>query len=314
MTPPKSPWDAQWIYFREQLAKDPSIRIDYFNRGETGPEDQQMFDIRRGRAHVGGPSLQGLSVIIPELTIAMAPFMFESEGEVDYVYDNHLLPVFRPLFAAKGLQLMQWVEVGWTHIFSNGPVLTPADAAGLKLRGAPNRAAQSFLRAIRADSIPLGTTEIIPALQTGLISGGLSSTVFHFFSTRKYATDFTMTFHSFDTGAIIMNRAWYESANDSQRQTLDHAWMSSADARASVRKLVAFSLETMEKEGIRIHRLTDDQRARWLEATKHVAPNLIKEIGGQSEAVFEAIQSGKKAYAALQAAKALSPAPAEQAP
>jgi TRAP-type C4-dicarboxylate transport system substrate-binding protein len=298
VTPPKSPWDDQWNHFKAQIARDPSIALDYFNRGETGPEDQQMFDLRRGRAHVGGPSLQGLSVIIPELTIAMAPYLFESEAEVDYVYDRHLLEVFRPLFRARGLHLMQWVEVGWTNLYSNGAILTPADAAGQRLRGAPNRASQAFLRAIGADSVPLGSTELIPALQTGLITGGLGATVFHYFSTRDYATDLTLTRQSYDTGAIIFNNAWYEGASAAQRRTLDAAWMSSDQARASVRKLTQFAIDDMRKRGIKVHELTPEQRAQWVKATEGVADALVAEIGGQSRQVMDAIIAGKQAFAA----------------
>lgn len=307
-TPQRSPWDDQWTHFRKQVDRDPTIEIDYFNRGETGGEEQQMFDLRRGRAMMGGPSLQGLSTLIPELTIAMAPYLFDSEGEVDFIYDRYLLEVFRPLFAAKNLYLMQWVEVGWTNLFSNGPVLTPRDAEGLKLRGSPNRAAQDFLRAIGADSVPLASVDIVPAMQTGLITGGLSATVFHYFSTRDYATDFTLTKHSYDTGAIVMNLAWRQRATQSQLATLDSAWMSSDQARASVRGLTAFSLSDMEKRGVRIHHLAPDVRQQWSEATKAVAPKLIREIGGQAQAVYDAIMAGKRAYAALQATQQVAPA------
>jgi TRAP-type C4-dicarboxylate transport system substrate-binding protein len=302
LTPPKSPWDEQWTHFKGNIAQDETIRLDYFNRGETGPEDQQMFDIRRGRGHVGGPSLQGLAVIIPELTIAMAPYLFESEGEVDFVYDRYLKEVCRPLFRAKNMHLMQWVEVGWTNLYSNGAILKPSDAAGQKLRGAPNRSSQAFLRAIGADSVPLGSTEIVPALQTGLITGGLGATVFHYFSSRDYATDFTLTKHAYDTGGVIFNLEWYEGATKSQRKTLDEAWMSSDKARASVRGLTAFTIEDMKKRGIKIHELAPDVRAQWADATKHIADDLVAEIGGASKDVLDAIRAGKRAYAAGQRA------------
>ena len=297
VTPPQSPWDDQWSYFRERLAAEPTIRLEYFNRGETGGEEQQMFDLRRGRAMLAGLSLQGLSSIVPELTIAMAPFVFQSEAEVDYVYDRHLFEVFRPLFRAKGLHLMQWVEVGWTNLYSNGPVRTPHDAAGRKLRGSPNRAAQVFLRAIGADSVPLASTEIVPALQTGLVSGGLGGTVFHFFSTRDYASDFTLTRHSYDTGAIVANASWLGHATPRQRQTLESAWMSSVQARASVRNLTRFAIAQMKQRGIRIHELTPAERALWVEACGGVVELLVREIGGSAQEVFDAIEAGRTEYA-----------------
>lgn len=302
-TPPRSPWEEQWDWFKANVASDPSIEIDYFNRGETGGEEQQLFDLRRGRASIAGPSLQGLASVVPELTIAMTPFLFDSEEEVDFVYDHYLLDVCRPLFAAKGLHLMQWVEVGWTNLFSNGPIVRPQDAAGRKLRGSPNRAAQEFLRAIGADSVALASVDIVPSLQTGLISGGLGATVFHYFATRRYASDFTLTRHSYDTGAIVMNSAWRRKATPTQRQTLDAAWMPSPQARASVRRLTAFALGEMRKEGVRIHELDAALRREWAAATASVADRLVDSIGGQSQEVYEAILAGKAAFAAQGAAR-----------
>ncbi len=297
-TPPRSPWDEQWDVFKANIARDPTIAMRYFNRGETGGEEQQLFDLRRGRAMVGGPSLQGLSSVVPELTIALTPYLFDSEAEVDFIYDAYLFDVFRPLFAAKGLQLLQWVEVGWTNLFSNTPIVHPRDAAGLKLRGSPNRAAQEFLRAIGADSVPLASVDIVPSLQTGLIVGGLGATVFHFFSTRAYASDFTLTKHSYDTGAIVANKAWYDAATSSQRNTLDHAWMPSSEARASVRRLTATALQNMQAEGIRIHHFDETLRAEWAQATAWVAERLIAQVGGRARPVYEAILEGKAAFAA----------------
>jgi TRAP-type C4-dicarboxylate transport system substrate-binding protein len=122
--------------------------------------------------------------------------------------------------------------------------------------------------------------------------------VFHYFSTRDYASDYTLTRHSYDTGAIVANHAWWASATPSQRNTLDHAWMSSAEARASVRKLTAFCLDDMRKRGVRVHELTPAQRDVWRKATASIAGALIDEIGGESETVWRALQDGKRAYAA----------------
>lgn len=302
---PKSPWDDQWQLFKANVAKDETIDLDYFVHGERGGEEQMMHDIRRGRAHLGGMSLQGLSSTIPELTVAMAPYIFSSTAEVDYVYDEFLLDFFNELFAEKGLMILQWVEVGWTNLYTNGePVVRPADARGMKLRGSPNVAARYFLEALDADSIPLSSADLVPALQTGLINGGLSSTVFHFFVTRRYSTDFTLTRHSYDTGAVVVHKAWFDAASESQRETLRNAWPPSEEARAAVRNLVQFALDTMREEGIAIHELDENELARWRAATQDVTPRIIANVGGRAQAAYEAIERGKRAFTDAAATRA----------
>ena len=294
---PNSVWDQEWQRVKAGLAAQDDVRLEYFTRGERGSEEQMLHDIRRGRAHLGGMSLQGLASVVPELNIAMAPYVFDSAGEVDFVYDNYLFDVFDPLFAAKNLALLQWVEVGWSGIYSQRPIALPSDARGLRLRGSPNPAAQAFLAAIDADSIPLGSGDLVPSLQTGLIEGGVSSVIFHFFVTRKYATHLTLSRHSYDTGAIVVNRRWFESATEAQREVLRRAWGDAGAARAAVRAVASFAVEEMRQEGIAVRDLTDTELDRWRQATADIVPALIGDIGGGAQAVHDAIVAGKRVHA-----------------
>ncbi|MGJ3232085.1 MAG: TRAP transporter substrate-binding protein [Oceanicaulis sp.] len=318
--PPRTPWDAQWRNFESNIAQNPTLNFDYFTKAELGDEERMLFDLRRGRAHVGGMSLQGLSSSIPELTIAMAPYLFDSREEVDFVYDEHLFDIVDELARAQNLRLLQWVEVGWTHVFADRPLTHPGRAAGLKMRTSPNAAARFFCEAAGMDAIPLGITDTVPALQTGLVQGGLSSAVFHFFATLELATHFTLTYHSYDTGAIVLNKDWYDSATPAQKQTIDTAWGSPAEARAGVRVLddvvlawmregvqrdregnVVRPLVTTSGEPIQVHDLTDDERAAWKAETVNVVDRLVDTIGGRAADVYEAILAGKAAFARRQA-------------
>ena len=294
---PNSVWDLEWQRVKAGLATQDEVRLEYFTRGERGSEEQMLHDIRRGRAHLGGMSLQGLASVVPELNIAMAPYVFESAGEVDFVYDNYLFDVFEALFAEKNLALVQWVEVGWSGIYSQRPVGVPSDARGLRLRGSPNPASQAFLAAIGADSIPLGSGDLVPSLQTGLIEGGVSSVIFHFFVTRKYASHLTLSRHSYDTGAIVVNRRWFESATQVQRDVLRRAWGDVGAARAAVRAVNRFAVDQMRQEGIAVRDLSEAELEAWREATADIVPALVARIGGGAQAVHDAIVAGKRAYA-----------------
>ena len=300
-TPPGTPWDSQWAGFRERVAQNPSIHIDYFNRGELGNERQMMHDVRRGRAHVGGMSLQGVAAAVPEMSVPMAPYLFESQDEVDFVYDNYLYDIANRIAARSNLYFLQWVEVGWTNIYAQKPLRTPQDAAGLKTRTPPNPATFMFAAAVGMDPIPLGQADIVPGLQTGLVNAGLSGTVFHFFVTRAFASDFTLTQHSYDTGAVVVNRDWYEAATADQKHSIDTAWGSSAEARKGVRDLEAFCLKTMREEGIGVHALDDDQRAEWIARARPTHERIVDQIGGDAGDVYQAILDGKAAYAAQRA-------------
>ena len=315
--PPRTPWDGQWRNFETNIAANPTIELEYFTKAELGDEERMFHDLRRGRAHVGGMSLQGLASSVPEATLAMAPYLFDSREEVDFIYDEYLFDIIDELCRAQNLRLLQWVEVGWTHVFADRPLTHPDRAEGLRMRTSPNAAARFFCEAAGMDAIPLGIADVVPALQTGLVQGGLSSAVFHFFSTLELAAHFTLTYHSYDTGAIVLNADWYQSATEDQRRTIDGAWGSSAQARAGVRVLddmvlgwmregvqrgregeVIRPLVTMGGDPITVHELTPDERAAWKAQTENVIDRLVETIGGRSREVYERILDGRAAFAA----------------
>jgi len=300
-TSPGTPWHARWLDFKRRAESESAgaLRITLFIEGQIGNEDAQLAALRRGRIQMAGNSLQGLSVIVPELNVAMAPFLFDSIEEANFVYDRYLRGPVGEMLAAKGLALIDFVDVGWTNLYADRPMRTPEAAAGLRLRGAGNIAAQDFLRRIGADPIVLGSGDLVPALQTGLIQGGLSGVVFHYFVTRRYASDFALTRHSFDTGAVLANRAWFEAAPPERRALLRRAWTQRGeDARREVHALSGRLLEAMRAEGIRIHELSPAERARWREATQGSLPALAAQVGGRAQEIADAIARGKRDFAA----------------
>ena len=294
---PNSVWDQEWQRVKAALAVQDEVRLDFLTRGERGAEEQMLHDIRRGRAHLGGMSLQGLASVVPELNIAMAPYVFDSAAQVDFVYDHYLFALFDRLFAAKNLVLVQWVEVGWNGIYAHKLIRVPEDAQGLRLRGSPNPATQLFLAAIGADSIPLGSGDLVPSLQTGLVEGGVSAVIFHYFLTRGYASHLTLSQHSYDTGAVVANKAWFDIATERQREVLRGAWGDVRQARQAVRSLADGAVRHMRQEGIAVQDLTDGEMQAWRQATSAIVPTLIERIGGASQSVHEAILAGKKVHA-----------------
>ena len=133
-----------------------------------------MANVRRGRVQYGGTSLHGMSSIVPELSVILAPYLFDSYEEVDFVADNYLTPVFAEMLAERGLTFIQWSEVGWNHIYCREPRKEPEEFRGVKMRAPTAIAPQVFTDSIGADNIPLAFDETLPALQTGLIECGQS--------------------------------------------------------------------------------------------------------------------------------------------
>lgn len=269
-----------------------------YTRGQLGSEESMLTNLRRGRIHIGGYSLQGASSMVPELSILLAPYLFESSDEVDFVMDRYLVEAFTRLFAAQGAQFLQWAEVGWTNLYSVEPILTPAQAEGRAMRSSPALGARAFGESLGMDLISITFPEVIPALQTGLIEGGQSGTVmFALAGMGKEAPNMTLTRHAFDTGLIIANAKWWQGLRPAARQVLQDSFDKVQEGREGVRIVERELLQSGFAEmGVTVHDLDPDARDAWRQIAIRSHQGLIDDIGGDAQEIYDIIQEGKRAF------------------
>lgn len=291
-----SPWDRHWDEFKTKIAAHPDIAFEYYLRGETGNEEQMLTALRRNRVQFGAITMWGLAGIIPEAAVPMLPFLFKNEAEVDFVFDNFLVAPITRLLREKDLVFLHWGEGGWSNLYSRRPVVWPTDIRGLKVRASPNLAATAFLEAVGANPVPLGIADIAPALQTGLVDGGLAALTYFYYSLKDFATDLTLLKQCYDQGAVVANTAWWDTIDRSQREVIAGAFVPPPRARADIRGHGATLLAELVKSGTRVHELTAEQRSAWTDASKDAHERVLADIGGRSREVYAAIQEGKRAF------------------
>jgi TRAP-type C4-dicarboxylate transport system substrate-binding protein len=301
LSPPGTPWHEGWLRFEERFraANDTGLELDMFVTGQLGSEETMLSSLRRGRVQIGGFSLQGLAVVVPELNVLLAPYLFDSVDQIDFVIDNHLTPAFRELFAAKDMELLQWAEVGWTHIYGLTPIITPEDAGDRPMRASNAIGSQLVTEAIGADSTPVTFSEVIPSLQTGLIEAGQTGTgMYAIAGISREAKHFTLTYHAFDTGLIVANRSWYRALSARKRQLI----MDSLDPLQYSRD--DFLEQQLPAQSVTIHRLDEDERRRWRDVLAGTHEILLERIGGRAREVYRLVQEGKREWARLQESRA----------
>ncbi len=299
---PGTPWDKDWQTFQQNLTRknpgEPEFQVKLLIRGEAGGEPVTMTNIRRNRLQFGGFSIGGASAVIPELSVLLSPYIFDSVEELDYVMDNFMLDIFQPLFAAKGLVLIQWVEVGWLNMYGKKPLITPSDAAGYRLRSQASEASQAMMASLDGDLLQMPFHDLIPALQTGLVEGGETNIVLYSVTgISEEASHLVLTRHAYDTGMIVASKKWYDSLSpDAQRRVFD-AFPSSELARSGVRKMAASLLNMLKaKPDVTIHELSPEKLTGWKEALKNNHQKIISRIGGKADDIYHAMIAGRDVY------------------
>jgi TRAP-type C4-dicarboxylate transport system substrate-binding protein len=301
---PKTVGEEAWLSFERQVKAQAGDEFDLrmLIYGQLGSEEQLVSGLRRGRVHFANLSATVTSTVLPEIALLYAPYLFETEAEADYVYDNYLTDHFRELLGAEDLYLVEWNEIGFHHVYAKQPILMPADAQNKRFRVSAAPSARLFAQALGADVIPLGFGEIVSSLQTGLIEAGENGiSLYARTGTAEEAPHLTLTGHSFGMSLIVSRKRWWDRLTDGQRGVLTRAFPSIEATRASVRAEGERDLATADELGFQVHRLTADQKRQWIDATQSTHAELIKIIGGRSQEIYDLIMKGRQVFREQQA-------------
>lgn len=289
--------DEQWDVFTGNVATqaDPPIALKMMIRGEAGSEESMIQALRRGRLQLAAPSLAGATSMVPELAVLQLPFLFDSPEQMDWIYEEILPKEFRTLFADRGLVFLHWIDSGWLGFYGPRSFADPADVAGVRLRVAPTDAARLTAELLKADVIYVPYPEIIPALQTGLIDGGITSD--YGFVTGGMAPEvnvFTLTRHSYDTGMMLANAAWYDGLSQANQALFRIAYGDSKVFRGKSRGYTAQVLEDLpQAAGTQVIELTAAQRDHWVKVTRPSHKTLLDRLGTQAHALYTVIEDAK---------------------
>lgn len=296
---PNTTGEGHWLGFHERLleATGGQMPLRLLIYGQLGSEDQLVSGLRRGRVQFANLSAMAISTVVPEMALLYAPYLFDDEAEADYVYDRYLTSLYRELLAEKGLHLVSWYEIGFLEVYSKEPLIVPQDAAGRRFRVGAGPAARLFGNAIGADVIPLGFADVVASLQTGLIESGENSvSLYARTGIADEAPNLTMTDHAFGVSAIVASKDWWDALSEEQQMQVTQAWPDIVETRRAVRTESLRDLRDAAELGIVVHRLDEDQRQRWREATATATDRIIDIIGGRSREVYEVIRVAREEY------------------
>lgn len=267
--------------------------------GQVGTEESMAATVRRDRAQIGMLTTAGTSSVVPEMSLLMAPYLFDSFEEADFVLDNIVLDKVKTLFAAKGLHFIQWIDSGWFNLFSQVPVRVPGDVVDMRMRAAGGPAARVFLQEVGADVAQLPFADLVPGLQTGLLVGGATNTsMYRTVALYELAPYVTLTRHGINPGTTFANKAWFDAQSKTDQGLVMGGIATTKVLRSAVRTEDEEAITYSETQGATIIELSDTERALWKNAASASHRILIDEIGGETAALYDLIQSGRSAFAA----------------
>ena len=148
---------------------DGRVKFKIYPGGVQGDDQTVLRKMRIGQLHGGALAAGSLTRFYPDLQIYNLPLQFKSYDEVDYIR-REMDQMISDGLGASGIESLSFSETGFAYLFSQKSVRTVADLKGLKAWIPENDPIDAeLINSFGVSPIPLGITDVLAGLQTGLI-------------------------------------------------------------------------------------------------------------------------------------------------
>jgi TRAP-type transport system periplasmic protein len=270
--------------------------------GSQGGEAEMARRMRIGQLQGALLSVVGLREIEPSIAALQSmPLLFRSWEELDFVREK-MRSAMEKKFLDKGFVVLAWGDAGWVRFFSKEAALRPDDYKRMKFfawGSEPDQ--QNIMKSLGYTPVPLETTDILPAIQTGMINV-VPSTPYFALATQVYNT----APHMLDinwapiVGALVVTRkAWDGMSPDVQTAVRAASDKAGAQIRTKARQEVEEAVDAMKKRGLTVNKPNAAQMKEWNDLAEKLYPR-IRGTMVPTE-TFDEVMAHLKTYRAGQA-------------
>jgi TRAP-type C4-dicarboxylate transport system substrate-binding protein len=280
-----------------------AVTVRIYAGGVAGDDADVVRKIRLGTLNAGLLSSVGLADVDRSVLALEVPMAFTDYGEFDAVLAR-MSPDIEKALDAKGFILLDWADGGWVKFFCKSPVATPDDLRKQKLFAwAGDTEAVEIWKAAGFNPVPLPSTEISTALQTGLINAlpttPQAALLLGWFNQAPHMTD--LNWAVLLGGIVVAKSAWAQVPEAARPALLASAHKAGARLREETRRRAGQDLEAMKARGLTVVHLDEAGIAAWRKAAETAYPRVRG--GFVPEASFDQAMALRDAYRREAAAK-----------
>jgi tripartite ATP-independent transporter DctP family solute receptor len=241
----------------------------HFPSSGLGGEREVLEGLQLGTVEMTIASDGTLANFVPEVGVLGVPFLLRDKAHARTVLDGEIGDEMLAKFENAGLHALAWGEQGFRHITSNrGPIETPADLEGLKIRTMENPVHIEAFRALGAAPTPMAWPEVIGALQQGAIDGQENPlSVIVSAKLNEVQKNLTLDGHVYSSTIILISPSLWGNLDDEQKAAFEKAADDAVVAmRAYVDEVDASGVAQMQEAGMTVNELSAEQKAAFREA------------------------------------------------
>ncbi|KEO58355.1 TRAP transporter substrate-binding protein [Thioclava indica] len=233
------------------------LTVKVYPSGQLANDPKAIEQLKLGGVDFTVSATGSYATDLKTLNLTALPFLVDSYEQGWALYDTS--PWMKAQFAklpAKGYRMLATWEAGFRSFTTKGPLNSPADAKGKKMRVYPNDMLRWTMEAIGFDTVVMPVTEVYLAIQQGTV-WGQENPVDTIKSLRFYevAPYITLTRHIYSPLPMAISENTWQSLSDDEKTAVQKA---ADDAATYSRELVRGSeekqLQEMEAAGATVTR------------------------------------------------------------
>ncbi len=252
------------------------VVVRLYAGGVAGDDPDVVRKMRLGTLNAGVLTSVGLGQIDKSVYALGVPMMYDSYEEVYGVLDK-MRPNLEANLAAKGFVSLNWVDGGWVHFFAKKPVATPDDLKALKLFAwGGDVETIEILKSGGFNPVPLPSTEISTALQTGLVQAlgapPQVAVIAQYFIHAPNMTD--LDWQLLLGGTVVKKDVWDKIPAELHAPLLEAAREGGRKLQEEIRQSAQRDVEAMKKRGLTVVPVDAKTKAEWLKTAESFYPKV----------------------------------------
>ena len=269
------------------------VQLRIYPGGIVGDDGDMIRKMRIGQLNGAAISSMSAITIAPDIEAISFPSMIQTDEEMDRVI-TEVGPVIEQQLQDKGFTLVAWTLAGWVHFFAREPVVTPADMQKQKVFFWGSDATYiELLKRTGFQPVPLPVSELLPALQSGLVDAfNAPPTValaFQWYGKTPHMTG--MRWQPLPGCVLIDNRTWNKIPEAMRAELLASSRKIATDLLRKSRTLEADAIAAMQKNGLTVQDVPESVRQEWISLVQRegypmfIGPRFSQDIYDRIQAV-----------------------------
>jgi tripartite ATP-independent transporter DctP family solute receptor len=277
-----------------QLSKG-RIKVEVYPNSELGAITSEVTATETDSQQMMYFAPAYLTGQVPQLSVLTLPFLFTSATDAFQKLDGKAgTDLDQFVQQESNLMVLAYQQFGFVEVIDkNGPVNTPADMKGLKVRVIPASITSQILSALGADPIGIDNNELFTALQTGTVDAD-TSPVTSIVSQKEYEIAHYLSLLNlyYNPAVVAVNKSFFDSLPSDLQSVVRQAAQQAAKQEISTSSSqIAADIQQMEQAGTKVNNVSQQQLSAFRDETQPLyqkfsgqyGATLVNEFTGSGE-------------------------------